>query len=272
MAHREGAEGMQSYSAWDRSFDRVHAAQADYAWCFDNCGSPDDVTAAYAKARFGTQYDKALAALRLQDKMLRTLPGGSDNAGAPSNYSLLMNVLCYYFYSYVREGKPYPRSFPGEAVKTVLDNREAYESALIALNAMAEEDEKLWREIALDARTDTALARRYAWEAAHIKTLTGDYLAILKIHDIYREGVTACSAEKMAGIAEERKLARLALMDEFERTKEAFLAPSHLRNHSIYMQFFADLAGYLRTSQPEDIRLDFADFGGFASEAFWKLR
>ena len=271
MAHKEGAEGMQSYSAWDLSFDRVHAAQADYAWCFENCGSPDDVTAAYARARFGAQYDKALTALRLQDKMLRTLPSG-DNGGAPANYTLLMHVLCYYFYSYVREGRPYPRSFPGEAVKTVIDNREAYESAILALNAMAAEDERLWREIARDLRTDVRLARRYAWEAEHIGVLTADYLAILKIYDIYRGGVTACSVGRMADLAEERKLARLALMEEFERTKEAFLAPSHLRNHSIYMQFFADLESWLRSTDPKDITLDFADFGPIASEAFRRLR
>jgi hypothetical protein len=136
---------------------------------------------------------------------------------------------------------------------------------------MAIEDERLWREIALDARTDSPLARRYAWEAAHIKVLTADYLAILKIHDLYEKG-PARNAGKMADLALERKLARLALMDEFERTKEEFLAPSHLRNHSIYMQFFADLEGYLRTADPEEIRLDFADFGSFASEAFKKLR
>ena len=272
IAHREGVEGMQSYSAWDRSYDRVHVAQADYAWCFDNCGTPDDVTESYAQARFGAQYDKALAALRLQDKMLRTLPPDGNNAGAPANYTLLMNVLCYYFYSYVREGKPYPRSFPGEAMETILGNREGYESALVALNAMAAEDERLWREIALDARTDVRLARRYAWDASHIRTLTADYLALLKIYDISRCGVTACAAGKMAEIAGERRLARLALMDELERTKEAFLAPPHLRNHSIYMQFFADLEGYLRNTRPEDIRLDFSDFSGFASEAFMKLR
>ena len=76
----------------------------------------------------------------------------------------------------------------------------------------------------------------------------------------------------MADIAGERKLARLELMDEFERTKEEFLAPSHLRNHSIYMQFFADLEAYLRNTAPEDISVDFTDFGKIGSEAFRKLR
>ena len=271
MAHDESVEGMQSYSAWDRSYDRSHVAQAYYAWCYNNCGAPDEVTAAYAAARFGAQYDKALSALRLQDKMLKALPRGADNCGAPSNYTLLMKVLSYYFYSYVEEGKPYPRSFPGEALQKILDKREEYESAIFALNAMAIKDEQLWRDISSDARTDTALARRYAWEAAHIKVLTDDYLTLLKIHDLYSVQNTD-NVGKMADLARNRKLARLALMDEFEQTKEAYLAPSHLRNQSIYMQFFADLEGYLRATEPENIRLDFADFSSFASEAFKKLR
>ena len=271
MARAEGVEGMQSYSAWDRSFDRVHVAQADYSWCFDNCGSPDDITEAYASARFGAQYEKALRALRIQDRMMSTLPAGGDGTAVPSNYTLLMNVLCYYFYSYVRSGKPYPRSFPGEAMQTILERREEYESAMTALNAMAVEDERLWREVASDARTDASMARRYAWEAAHIKVLTGDFLALLRMYDLYEKS-PAGNAGKMADIAGERKLARLELMDEFERTKEEFLAPSHLRNHSIYMQFFADLEAYLRNTAPEDISLDFTDFGKIGSEAFRKLR
>ena len=230
---------------------------------------PEDVTAAYARARFGSQYDKALRALKLQDKMLSTAPGAE---GVPSNYTLLMHVLCYYFYSYVRDGKPYPRSFPGEVMATILDAREVYEGAMLAINSMAVEDERLWREIASDARADTRMARRYAWEAAHVKVLTGDFLALLKIYDIYNSGIGTSSVEAMADTARERKLARLALMDEFERTKEEFLAPSHLRNHSIYMQFFADMENYLRDTDPGEIRIDFRDFSSFASEAFKKLR
>ncbi len=271
MAHREAVEGMQSYSAWDESFDRVHMAQSVAAWCFENFGSPDAVTEAYAKARFGPQADKALRALRLQDRMLDTEPR-ADESGLPSNYTVLMHVLCYYFYSYVRAGKPYPRSFPGEAVRTLFENREGYEGVLRDLNAMAAEAEGLWREIALDCRADVRMARRYAWEAAHVKVLTADYLAILRICDLCSGTVTASAAKEAAGIAEERRLARLELMEELERTKEEFLAPSHLRNHSIYMQFFADLEGYLSDTAPSEIRLDPADFSPFASEAFRRLR
>ena len=32
-----------------------------------------------------------------------------------------------------------------------------------------------------------------------------------------------------------------------------------MRNHTIFMQFFADLEGYLANTKPEDIKLDFFD-------------
>ncbi len=269
MAHEEGCEGLQSYSAWDESYDRVHVAQADYAWCFENCGLPDDVTRSYARARFGAQYEPALRALGLQDAMLSTA-GPED---LPSNYNILMGTLSYYFYSYVREGVPYPRSFPGEPMSKLLGAREFYEKALLSLNAMAREAGALWEEIAQDERVDTRMARRYAWDARHIEVLTGDFLALLRMYDLYGTGsVCACRAAKMADIALERKLSRLRLMSAFERTKEDFLAASHLRNHSIYMQFFADLEAYLRRTPAQDITLDFTDFSPLESEAFKKLR
>ncbi len=233
----------------------------------------DDLSKVRGDDRWRVYYgiSKALRALRLQDTMLDTEPR-ADESGLPSNYTILMHVLCYYFYSYVHAGKPYPRSFPGEAVQTLFDNREEYEGVLRDLNAMAEEAEELWREIARDCRVDVRMARRYAWEAAHVKVLTADYLAILRICGLCSGTVPASAAKEAAGIAQERKLARLELMEELERTKEEFLAPSHLRNHSIYMQFFADLEGYLSDTDPSEIRIDPADFGPIASEAFRRLR
>ena len=275
MAHEEGCEGMQSYSAWDKSYDRSHVAQADYAWSFENTGSVADVTRSYAKARFGAQAERAERALKLLDFTMQTLPGTDPCGGqkAPSNYTIMMSMLAYYFYSYVRDGKPYPRSFPGEAMAAMLPSRELYESAIQAIAAAARESEALWREIAGDARVNMELARRYAWEAAHAKVLAEDYLALFTLYDLNGSGkLCACRAKKMAAIAGERKLARLALMDEFERTKEDFLAASHMRNHSIFMQFFADLEAYLTRTPAEEIRLDFTDFSGIASEQFMKLR
>ncbi|NLC44725.1 MAG: hypothetical protein GX783_10665 [Clostridiales bacterium] len=47
---------------------------------------------------------------------------------------------------------------------------------------------------------------------------------------------------------------------------------SHMRNQSIFMQFFADLEGYLANTKTEDVKLDFYDMRYLESEAFKKLR
>ena len=118
-----------------------------------------------------------------------------------------------------------------------------------------------------------ALARRYAWEAAHYYTVAEDFLALFDLEKLYGNGSLCCGkASAMARIAASRKNARLVLMDRFERTKEEFLFASHLRNHSIYMQFFADLEAYLPNTPAEDITLDFTDFSAIGSEQFFKLR
>ena len=69
-----------------------------------------------------------------------------------------------------------------------------------------------------------------------------------------------------------RPQARLTLMERFENVKEDFLRPGHMRNHTIFMQFFADLEAYLLRTDANDVRLNFEDFSPIASEAFWKLR
>ena len=45
-----------------------------------------------------------------------------------------------------------------------------------------------------------------------------------------------------------------------------------MRNHTIFMQFFADLEAYLLRTEAKDARLNFEDLSPIASEAFWKLR
>jgi len=77
---------------------------------------------------------------------------------------------------------------------------------------------------------------------------------------------------RIQAMAGRRKQARLDLMAVLGQVKEPFLQPSHQRNHSIFMQYFADLEGYLAACPPDDVQLDFTDNTHFASPAFWKLR
>ena len=99
----------------------------------------------------------------------------------------------------------------------------------------------------------------------------GRLFALLQMVD-YNESSCPYKYEKIKNLAGERKLARLSLMGQMERTKEKFLFASHLRNQSIFMQFFADLEGYLAETDPSKVSLDFTDLSPIASQAFKELR
>jgi len=78
--------------------------------------------------------------------------------------------------------------------------------------------------------------------------------------------------EEMASLAATQKNFRLEVLALLEETKEAYLIPSHARNQTIPMQYFADLEAYLKNTPQVDIRLDLSDMRHMASETFMKLR
>lgn len=277
MGAEEGVEGMQSYSAWDESYDRSHICQADYSWNFKGAGTISDVTDRYVKRNFGAQYDKARRAFELIDLITETR-GQKMEDGSPvlSKYNIMLGTLSYYFYSYVSAGKPYPRIFPGEALNRINSNRENYLREINEIAAMAKEASALLNDVVEDPRCNVRMARRFLYEVKNYQCLAEDYLALVRMMDIAKDiGGCTCkesAIKKIKAMAGERKLARLALMIRLENTKEKFLLASHMRNHTIFMQFFADLEGYLANTRAEDIRLDFLDMRYLESEAFRRLR
>lgn len=270
---REDAEGILSYSSWDKSYERNHLGLADFSWNFQGTGSVEHVTEHYAQKHFAPRYAEALRGLRLLDLLVNDNPGQDpDGTPALSNYALVVHTLSYYFYSYVRADKPYPRHFPGEAVAALLARRTESEQSLLEIQALAAEAGRLFTALAPDAACDSRMARRLAYEADNIRCLCEDYLALLAMHDL----AATCQPNRYSQIqdlADSRRKARVDLMALLEQVKEPFLLASHLRNHSLFMQYFADLAGYLRNCQPGDtVRLDFCDNTHFASPVFRALR
>ena len=284
IAHKEGVEGMQSYSAWDESYDRNHFCQADYSWNFEGAGTINDITNRYVQRNFGEQYDKARRAFELID-LITEQRNEKKEDGSPvlSKYGILLSTLSYYFYSYVRAGKPYPRIFPGEVLSIINSDRVNYLREINEIDSMSIEASSLLSEVSADPRCNTKLAKRFLYEVENYRCLAEDYLALFKMMDLADVSTNACSdactdeycsstIQKIKVLALERKLARLALMTCLEETKEEFLMASHMRNHSIFMQFFADFEGYLANTKPEEVKLDFFDMRYFESEAFKKLR
>lgn len=296
MGVKEDVEGMQSYSAWDESYDRNHICQADYSWNFNGAGTVNCVTDRYVKRNFGAQYDKARRAFELIDLITETRSENyQDGTPVLSKHDILFFTLSYYIYSYVSKGKPYPRIFPGEALSKINANRTEYLREIYEIASMAKEASMLFSEVAADPRCNTKLAKRFLYEVENYYCLAEDFLALIKMMDIadelkmpsndgdddncndncndnctdtYRKTII----EKIKNMALERKIGRLVLMTRLEETKEEFLLASHMRNHSIFMQFFADLEGYLANTRPEEVKLNFYDMRYLESEAFKKLR
>lgn len=265
MGYEEDCEGMQSYSAWDRSYDRNHEAQADYSWNFKGSEGIGDVTRRYVARYFPTKQDEALRAFKLMDLAIES---GKDGA-VLSNYNVLMGTLSYYFYSYVREGKPYPRIFPGEAIKIIDENRENYMRQIYQIASMSGEAVKLFKEMSWDPCCNQEMATRYLYEALNYLCLADDFIALMNMKDIY-EGDESDKLDVIKNLAGQRKVARLSLMSYLEQVKEEFLLASHMRNQSIFMQFFADLEGYIANNP--DGKLDFYDMRYLESDAFKSLR
>ena len=262
IADRDGAEGMQSYSSWDMSYDRTHNIQADYAWNFSGSGSESDASHRYTYRMFGDQAYLADEAFACLDELAEPFAVQSGSYWLCDSLQHLLCFSCgYYFYSYVSKGKPYPRSFPGEAIETLLKNR-------------VENIEHLKRIVSLSTRAinsldqvtrNPLLARRYRCEFENIRCLAEDYLALFDMADLN----TSKNYTRMLSIAIKRRDSRKHLMKLLESTKERYLLSSHMRNQSVFYQFFCDLIAHLESGKTE---LDFTDLRKIASEEFWKLR
>ena len=272
LANKEqSAEGLQSYSAWDKSCDRNHVSMADYSWNFNGTGTVEEFNDRYTRREFGARYDEARRALAIIDEATKeTVDFNKEGRVILVN---TLRLLSYYGYSYVATGKPYPRNFPGEPMQVLLEKREEYEKRLSEIAALCSEALAIFDSISDDTRCNTHLAKRFACEVNNYLCIASDYLALLEIYDIVNTGKkTKEVCDKIAGIAKARKAARLSLMLRIQSVKEDFLIPSHLRNQSVFMQLFADIEAYAGTVNPEEFSLDVCDLRPIASEAFYNLR
>ncbi len=273
MAYKENCEGLQSYSAWDKTSDINHVAMADYSWNFVGTGTTDEYRERYARRNFPTSLETAKEAFDIFYQFTRdgqTLP--SENDPTVSCNLLVREVLGYYKYSYVRSGFSYPRNFPGDAFKKLLDVREALEPQMKEFSALTDKAYRLFEELRRDNLGNYSLAQRYSAEVRNHRDTIDDYLALFEIYDIMGAGKSEAAKDKIRDIARARKLNRLDLIREMESFKEEYLHASHLRNQSIFMQFFADLEAYCNETPTEDFELDVLDMSNIGSKTFYYIR
>jgi len=262
IADRDGAEGFQSYSAWDFSYDRTHHIQADYTWNFTGAGTENDASRRYTYRTFGAQAHLADEAFACLDELAEPFETQSGSYWVCDSLQHLLCFGCaYYFYSYVNANKPYPRNFPGEAIETLCKNRAENEIHLKRVVSLSTRAICAFQEIT----ENPLLARRFQYEFENYRSLAEDYLALFEMIDLNAQGNFAA----MRVLAQERCNARKQLMKLLESTKERYLLSSHMRNQSIFYQFFCDLADFLE-NDPKP--LDFTDLRSISSEEFLKLR
>lgn len=269
MAHEEGCDGMASYTGWDRCHDRNNRAIAEFTWSWAQAGSIQDMTDRYVQQHFPTHAEAARRAFQIFDFITEErIDQPEGNSSCLANYFMLRDRLSYYFYSYVEEGKPYPRIFPGEALQKVCARREDHIRAMLQISSMAKEAKAIWEAIAIDPACDREMAAYYAYEADNYLVLVDDYLAMLRMMELTEEKQFKTIME----MAETRRDTRLALMARLQSVKDDYLHPFQLRNHSIFMQFFEDLRAYLDCTPENDIKLDFFDMRHLASDRYMWLR
>lgn len=278
LADSEGcAEGLQAYSAWDKVCDKNHVSMADYSWNFKGTGTVSEYNERYAYRRFGKYYDEAKEALALMDKITDEGIGNAKltetNVGKGMGNVTLLRSLTYYVYSYVREDKPYPRNFPGEPFGNLLEDLVTYKKQLRDISEMAHRASGIFEKLSNCAECDNSLAKRFECEARNYGCIADDYLALIEIYELMEKNEkNEAVSGKVVAIAKERKAERISLMLAFERTKEEFLLPSHLRNQSIFMQLFADIEDYAVKTKPEKLDLNMCDLSEIGSENFFALR
>lgn len=274
MAHKSSAEAKRSYSSWDNSYHRPNQLQADWSWNFVGTGSMEEAKARYVRRYFPASTAEAEKAFSLLDDVTRQRNAQDPNNTLSSRREMIFSSLVYYGYSYYRDGKDYPRNYPGELVPKLREDA-AYCEDIREMQKESEECAKLFEKVAQLNPTTAPLALRYRYESMLYAAICRDWTTIMDMDALaqkYNETGDKALLVEIASLAAAQKEFRLKQLSLLEETKEDYLIPSHARNQSIPMQYFADVEAYVKNTPAEEIKLDFADMRHIASETFMSLR
>jgi len=256
MNHRDKGLGIVAYATWDRSYDLTHDAIADYAWDYERSGSLDEITDRYVRRNFAPRYEQTRHAYRLVfDWILENRYTSTEDPKRRilSNSGLMMSTLMYYYqYAGISSDKPFPRNFLGEALEKALSMRHDVERCLYIISALSQEALAIFNEAAADPRCNQAIARRMAYECHNYLCICRDWISILQMYDLCQAG----QVKAVVPIARARQEARKTLIGHAMDAKEHCTTASlTLRNHSIFMQQFADIADYVESNDAPKLDL-----------------
>ncbi|MEW6755089.1 MAG: glycoside hydrolase family 20 zincin-like fold domain-containing protein, partial [Candidatus Latescibacterota bacterium] len=163
MAHQEGAEGAVAYAVHDPGWADHEMLLASHAWHPGAVASARDQVAHWARARLGEQAPRYLEAVALLRRA----------ASCPA-----LGRCYHYTYTYVREGKPFPRPYPLEALQELAKLEGAGAQLGRAAREAAAAGEALGA-LAAAAEVPGALAGPGAAEGASSVVLEGEDRAML---------------------------------------------------------------------------------------------
>lgn len=215
-AHTERAEGAASYSVFDHAWGLEFDALAEYSWNNRGAGPVHLFEEKWARVRGDGDL---LEARRLLDR-------------AAQNPAL--GPLWYYAYTYNREGKPWPREYPLEALEQVCEMQEDM--------LMVEEAGRRARML-LTGRGDD-LSRNLEAEAARIECHGHAFSAMVAAFNAAR----ADTPPDALSLAAEVECALASVVDAMvvmERNKPHYLVPSYLRDMSVLREFLIFLGEQL---------------------------
>ncbi len=247
---REGVEGIEAYSTYDRSFDNHQRLIADCGWNIGGVASLGEWKEKYARYVYGPRWQEGRQALAELEKV----------SALESPYVGLVINLDSYKYTYPAADKPYPRSYPQEVLAQLAADPALTEKIAAALG-MARQARSTLAELAVSPVVQAIPAAEMLAEAWRIEGLLHIFhnLALLRstYHTAQECGLAGRHSEVAAKLGEARQLADEALQAHhqvalvLENTKLDYLLPQTLRDWSAVLPFLQMLAAFLASQQQE---------------------
>ena len=264
-------EGCWMYSLWDKSCDMIHDCFTDYNWNYKGAGELTDMVSRYVARHFAPMQEEVEHAFKLFDWITEqrkiNISEEAPLTNIVSNYEMLYVDAPYYTYCYRNKDRSL-KKFPGQALDKFLKARLDYERAFYTMASMAKEAAAIFRRAAMTAGCDMAMADRFAYELEHIQAVSEDWIALFKIYDLTQKG----DQKKIAPIARERYVNRVALMQRCERTKDrqTIHDGATMRNLQVFARLFADIAAYIEST--DEPKLDLMNIDPIMSKEFFTIR
>lgn len=266
LAYERGFEGIESYCSFDYSFDKSYLFQAELSWNKECLMGEEwvpvinDFIKRYAYRNYPHAYEEACEVFEIMHNIMED---ASDN---------MLRGVEYYLYSYVRDGLPYPRRFPEEIFKMMLNARARYTAYFERIIPLTEKVIEFFEEQEEVHMTPSLINKTWLASALHYYTLANEYYTLLNSVDAVNNG--GISADEFLTVLDELIFCREDLMKFAENARIEANKYLYLRNLSVGRQYLVDIRnGVLKNlEEGKEIKIDLTNLGEYKSEGFTFLQ